>query len=199
MSGCAGCFRSADVALCHRSAKRRAAYRKYLPILGINARQARPSDSSPPIYHLPKVPIPGIRFRWNSSCCLTPQWRWRTSRPSLTRRAIMNSSATGMKRLQAGSCKKNGMDIRVAVYHYAGRQMERLCDATSNPHALLDPIPPGKGELALLPGREIIKGSSLSGGISVASRPLPDGSRPMATRLLSPSKRTDEVDSRRQR
>ena len=38
MSGCAGCFRSADVALCHRSAKRRAAYRKYLPILGINAR-----------------------------------------------------------------------------------------------------------------------------------------------------------------
>jgi hypothetical protein len=44
--------------------------------------------------------------------------------------------------------QKNGMDIHLAVYHYAGRQLERLCPATSDPgeivkafHALLDPIP----------------------------------------------------------
>jgi hypothetical protein len=55
--------------------------------------------------------------------------------------------------------EKNGMDIRVSVYHYADRQLERLCNATSNPtellqafHRLLDPIPAGEGILTLLPG-----------------------------------------------
>ena len=60
--------------------------------------------------------------------------------------------------------QQNGMDIRLTVYHYSGRQLERLCAATSDPrevvkafHALLDPIPSGKGELTLLPGNHIIK------------------------------------------
>lgn len=60
--------------------------------------------------------------------------------------------------------QKSGMDIRLAVYHYAGHQLERICGATSNPgeivqafHAVLDPIPRGKGELTLLPGDEVIK------------------------------------------
>jgi hypothetical protein len=60
--------------------------------------------------------------------------------------------------------QKNGMDIRVAVYHYAGRQLERLCGATTDSreivhafHALLDPIPAGKGELTLVPGHQIVK------------------------------------------
>ena len=58
----------------------------------------------------------------------------------------------------------DGMDIRIAVYHYSLHQLERLCAATSDPreivhafHALLDPIPPGKGELTLLPGNRINK------------------------------------------
>jgi len=60
--------------------------------------------------------------------------------------------------------QKNGMDIRVSVYHYSGRQFERLCAASSDPpeivhtfQALLDPISPGKGELTLLPGNKVLK------------------------------------------
>lgn len=60
--------------------------------------------------------------------------------------------------------QRNGMDIRLAVYHFAGNQLERLCGATSDPqeianafHALLAPIPPGKGELTLLPGYKVSK------------------------------------------
>jgi len=60
--------------------------------------------------------------------------------------------------------QKNGMDIRIAVYHYSGQQLERLCAPSSDPreivhafHALLDPIPQGKGELTLLPGYKIFK------------------------------------------
>jgi hypothetical protein len=70
--------------------------------------------------------------------------------------------------------QKNGMDIRLAVYHYAGRQLERLCAASSDPqeivrafHALLDPIPQGKGELTLLQGNYVPKplfGASLTMG-----------------------------------
>ena len=59
---------------------------------------------------------------------------------------------------------KNGTDIRLTIYHYSGRQLERLCDATSDPReiaqafqALLNPIPPGKGELTLAPDRHIDK------------------------------------------
>jgi hypothetical protein len=55
--------------------------------------------------------------------------------------------------------EKNGMDIRISVYHYADRQLERLCNATRDPaevlqafHRLLDPIPTGEGTLTLLPG-----------------------------------------------
>lgn len=62
--------------------------------------------------------------------------------------------------------QKNGMDIRLAVYHYSGHQLERLCAASSDPreivrafHALLDPVPQGKGELTLLPGYNVIKPS----------------------------------------
>jgi hypothetical protein len=58
----------------------------------------------------------------------------------------------------------NGMDIRLAVYHFAGWQLERLCAAGSDPreivhafHSLLNPIPEGKGELTLLPGDDIFK------------------------------------------
>ncbi len=58
----------------------------------------------------------------------------------------------------------NGMDTRLAVYHFSGRQLERLCTASSDPreivrafHSLLDPIPDGKGELTLLPGDNIFK------------------------------------------
>ena len=65
--------------------------------------------------------------------------------------------------------QKNGMDIRIAVYHYAGHQLERLCAASSDPreivhafHALLDPIPQGKGELTLLPGNNVLKPSSVT-------------------------------------
>ena len=54
---------------------------------------------------------------------------------------------------------KNGMDIRISVFHYADRQLERLCNATRNPSEilqafgrLLDPIPAGQGILTLLPG-----------------------------------------------
>jgi hypothetical protein len=60
--------------------------------------------------------------------------------------------------------QKNGMDIRIAVYHYSGHQLERLCAASTDPreivhalHALLDPIPQDKGELALLPGNYVFK------------------------------------------
>jgi hypothetical protein len=60
--------------------------------------------------------------------------------------------------------QKNGMDVRLAVYHYTGQQLERLCAASSDPreivrafHALLDPIPQGKGELTLLPDDNVIK------------------------------------------
>lgn len=60
--------------------------------------------------------------------------------------------------------QKNAMDIRLAVYHYAGHQLERLCAASSDPreivrafHALLDPIPQGNGELTLLPGDSVPK------------------------------------------
>ncbi len=60
--------------------------------------------------------------------------------------------------------QKNGMDIRIAVYHFAGHQLERLCAASSDPreivhafHSLLDPIPQGKGELTLLPGDYVNK------------------------------------------
>lgn len=60
--------------------------------------------------------------------------------------------------------QKNGMDIRLAVYHFAGRQLERLYAAGSDPreivrafHSLLDPIPQGKGELTLLPGDSVVK------------------------------------------
>jgi hypothetical protein len=60
--------------------------------------------------------------------------------------------------------QKNGMDIRIAVYHFAGQQLERLCAATTDPreifrafHALLDPIPPDKGELTPLPGYYVFK------------------------------------------
>jgi hypothetical protein len=70
------------------------------------------------------------------------------------------------------------MDIRIAVYHYSGHQLERLCAATSDPpeivqafHGLLDPIPQGKGELALLPGYQAFKllfGYSNAGWISEA-------------------------------
>ncbi len=72
--------------------------------------------------------------------------------------------------------QKNGMDIRIAVYHYALGQLERLCAATSDPreivhafHALLDPIPQGKGDLTLLPGNQPYKplfGQSNSGWLS---------------------------------
>jgi len=58
----------------------------------------------------------------------------------------------------------NEMDIRLAVYHFAGRQLERLCAAGRDAreivrafHSLLDPIPEGKGELTLLPGDNIAK------------------------------------------
>ncbi|HXE65281.1 MAG TPA: hypothetical protein VN519_17175 [Bryobacteraceae bacterium] len=68
------------------------------------------------------------------------------------------------ERLTGGLLQKNGMDIRLSVYHYAGHQLERLCAATSNPReigqafqALLDPIPQGKGELTLLPGDHVRK------------------------------------------
>ncbi len=64
----------------------------------------------------------------------------------------------------AALLQKNGLDIRMAVYHYAGRQLERLCGATSDARqifqaleSLLNPIPPDKGELTLLPGRHIQK------------------------------------------
>ena len=60
--------------------------------------------------------------------------------------------------------EKNGMDVRIAVYHYNLNQMERLCAASSDPreivrafHALLDPIPQGKGELTLLPGDSVTR------------------------------------------
>jgi hypothetical protein len=60
--------------------------------------------------------------------------------------------------------QRSGMDIRVAVYHYSGSQLEKLCNATSDPkeivrafHSLLEPIPPGKGELTLFPGEKIVK------------------------------------------
>ncbi len=59
---------------------------------------------------------------------------------------------------------KNGMDILLAVYHYAGGQLERLCAPSSDSREitgafqrLLDPIPPGKGELGLLPGDYVPK------------------------------------------
>ena len=55
--------------------------------------------------------------------------------------------------------EKNGLDIRISVYHYADRQFERLSNATRNPNELLqgirwllDPIPAGEGILTLLPG-----------------------------------------------
>ncbi|HEY4360439.1 MAG TPA: hypothetical protein VGN17_05705 [Bryobacteraceae bacterium] len=55
--------------------------------------------------------------------------------------------------------EKNGIDIRVSVYHYADRQLERLSQATRDPkellsafRRLLDPIPAGQGRLTLLPG-----------------------------------------------
>jgi len=58
----------------------------------------------------------------------------------------------------------NGMDIRIAVYHYNLNQLERLCAASSDPReivhafrALLEPIPQAKGELTLLPGYQVIK------------------------------------------
>jgi hypothetical protein len=60
--------------------------------------------------------------------------------------------------------QKNGMDIRIAVYHYSGHQLERLCAASTDPreivhafHALLDPISQDKGELTLLPGYYVFK------------------------------------------
>ena len=71
--------------------------------------------------------------------------------------------------------QKNGMDIRIAVYHYAGHQLERLCAASSDPreivhafHTLLDPIPQGKGELTLLAGNYVSKpfGPSKDGWLS---------------------------------
>jgi hypothetical protein len=31
--------------------------------------------------------------------------------------------------------QKNGMDIRLAIYHHAGHQLERLCAASSDPQA----------------------------------------------------------------
>jgi hypothetical protein len=37
--------------------------------------------------------------------------------------------------------EKNGIDIRVSVYHYANRQLERLCNATSNPTGILQAHP----------------------------------------------------------
>ena len=60
--------------------------------------------------------------------------------------------------------QKNGMDIRIAVYHYNLNQLEKLCAASGDPQeivhafqALLDPIPQGKGELTLLPGYKVIR------------------------------------------
>jgi hypothetical protein len=60
--------------------------------------------------------------------------------------------------------QKNGMDIRIAVYHYSGHQLERLCAASNDPREivgafrrLLDPIPWDKSELTLLPGNQIFK------------------------------------------
>jgi len=60
--------------------------------------------------------------------------------------------------------QRNGMDIRLAVYHFANSRLERLCGATSDPreivnafHSLLDPIPAGKGQLTLLPGYQELK------------------------------------------
>ena len=57
--------------------------------------------------------------------------------------------------------EKNGMDIRISVYHYANRQLERLSNPTRNPsellqafRRLLDPIPAGDGILTLLPGKK---------------------------------------------
>ncbi len=58
--------------------------------------------------------------------------------------------------------QRNGMDIRLSVYHFAANQLERLCSATSDPavilsafHSLLKPIPAGSGELTVLPGDKI--------------------------------------------
>jgi hypothetical protein len=57
-----------------------------------------------------------------------------------------------------------GIDLRISVYHYAGQQLERLCAPTSNPREiagalrrLFDPIPTGKGTLALLPGSKVFQ------------------------------------------
>ncbi len=68
------------------------------------------------------------------------------------------------ERLTGGLLQQNGSAIRMSVYHYSGRQLERLCGATSDPReighafqALLDPIPQGKGELTLLPGSSVRK------------------------------------------
>jgi hypothetical protein len=68
------------------------------------------------------------------------------------------------ERLSAGLLQKDGEDIRLSVYHYAGNQLERLCAATNNPReivqafqALLNPIRQGKGELTLLSGNHVQK------------------------------------------
>lgn len=54
---------------------------------------------------------------------------------------------------------QNGIDVRLAVYHYEVNQWERLCAATNDPqsvvaavHRILDPIPDERGELTPLPG-----------------------------------------------
>jgi hypothetical protein len=88
------------------------------------------------------------------------------------------------------------MDIRIAVYHFALRQLERLCAASGDPreivhafHALLDPIPPGKGKLSMLPGNRVNKplfGAPDSGWLSesVAGTLQDASASPVAARRL---------------